>query len=272
MNQVQRYTQDELRSLNRREILPVDPKLLEFFSKFPKTKYTNNDYQNPYNLNFIFHRKKLFPTHEPFSDQKIIADFKSILLKLTRDNLDETSKHILNINFPQTIKPKIATVLHKTIINCIFLVDVYAELILLISRQDNEITNYLNEIIIQQLYHPKKFSDENDEIACETAEQKEKKWRISNGLLIAELFLNNVYSPQFMVNDIIVPIVNHIKVEDTINIEVLKKIFPIILPKLVESKTNISSIFYKLKKISENKEYPPRLRYLLMDIIELNKK
>lgn len=264
-----RYHPETLRSLNCKNIYPIEPSLLDFFNTFQKTRYPNVTYQNPYNPNFVSHRKKLFPTHEPFSDEKILADFKANLTKLTRENEEEITNLILQLHFPPGIEDKAAEVFHETVLSCIFLADVYVDLLLKMKKTCTKIVESVNQIVSQQLYHPREFSTANDEIACETAEQKAKKWRINNGLLIAELFLQGKYHHQFMINNIIVPIINHITIEDTINIEVLNKIMPLILPKLASSKANLSGIFYQLTKISQDKSYPSRLRYLLMDITDL---
>jgi len=300
------YTPEFLLSFNKKNVCPVRPDILAFFSQFPKNK---NPYQNPHNANFTSqNRKKILPVVEPFSDDKIIFDLKELLLKVNEENKVAVLEQILKLHFTPTCEDKVAELLLDITVSCIFLVHIYVDIMLGIESKCKNVIEKINKAIINQIYHPKEFSSANDDIACETAEQKSKKWRIHNGLLISELFLRDKYHHQFMINQVLVPLINGIPApapspapaqapvlvataststastssSDTskaqtgnlVNIEILNKIFPIVGPKLeIRHKANLDSIFFQLEQISKDKvNYPTRYRFIILDIIDLRKK
>lgn len=281
------YTPEFLLSLNKKNVYPIqslqeivvdkaadghDIDLITFFNMFQKNK---NSYHNPYNANFPSqNRKKIVPQIEPFSDDKIIFDLKELLLKVNDENKTFVLGQILKLHFTPTCEDKVSSLLLEITVNCIFLVHVYVDIILGIESKCKNIIEKINKAIINQIYHPKEFSSENDDVACETAEQKSKKWRINNGLLISELFLRGKYHHQFMINQVLVPLINGISPINLINIEILSKIFPIVGPKLeIAHKANLTDIFHQLEGISKDKvNYPTRNRFLILDIIDLRKK
>lgn len=270
------YTPEFLFSINKKNIYPIPNQVIAFFNQFPKNK---NPYQNPFNANFITqNRKKIIPTAEPFSDDKIIFDLRELILKVNEDNKSTILEQILKLHFTPTCEEKIAELLLEVTVNCIFLVHVYVDIILGIEGKCKNIIEKINKAIINQIYYPKEFSAENDDIACETAEQKSKRWRINNGLLISELFLRDKYPHQFMINHVLTPLINGVQqssdTKNLVNIEILNKIFPIVGPKLeIRHKANLESVFLQLEKISQDKaKYPTRHRFIVMDIIDLRKK
>jgi len=268
------YTPETIQELNKSNLIPLNPNLLKFFQRFPKSKYSNVIYNNSLNKNFpTQNRKKILPKLEPFTDEKTLFDLKALLIKVNDENQATILDQILKLNFTENSIDKVAELVHEVTVNCIFLVKVYVDIILQMEEKCPKIIEKINFNIIKQLYQPKVFDPANDEFACETAEQKAKKWRINNGMLISELFLRDKYHYQFMMDKIINPLIADISADDMVNIEVLHKIIPIVGPKLeLKHKLNLTELFTQLTELSANKAYPPRLRFLIMDVIDLRKK
>lgn len=272
------YTPELLFSLNRKGIFPLNTEGLNFFSQFPKSK---NPYNNPLNNNFIVHsanggnggRKRLLPIIEPFSDDKIMFDMKELLLKVNETNKATIIDQITKLHFTPSCEDKLADMILDVTINCIFLVNIYVDIILSMESKHKNIINRINKAIIYQIYCQRKFPSENDANACETSEQKAKKWHINNAILIAELFLRNKYRPDMIINKVLTPLIDQITPDNTVNIELLTKIFPIIGPKIeIMYGMSLDGIFSRMEQISNDSRYETRLRFLIMDMIDLRKK
>ena len=268
------YSIQTLYSLNKKNIYTINSELINFFNTFPKNKYINTPYRNPLNINFKEQtRKKLFPTIEAFSDEKIISELRSILIKLTPENKKIILKQLYKIRISPTCLDKVVELLHQITIDCIFLVETYVDIFLNVEQWNKTMIDKLYERIIKQFYHPIKFSTKFDNIACETAEQKEKRWKINNAIIIAEFFRKNKINHQFMINKIFIPLINGIKQGNLLNIEILHKILMSIKPQLTQkNQVNLSDLLNQIEKLSKEQTYQHRLRFLLMDIIELYKK
>jgi hypothetical protein len=268
MNKV-KYTQQELREINNEDISPYSTELIGFFEKFPRR---NKDvrYNNPFNFNYKNGRKKIFKSEVP--DQIILADIRNNLSKLTSDNIDEIYANITKIQIPQHLEEQVASSLFETIINCIFLVDAYVDLIIKMENHNKNIVFIINNLICRQLYRPKIFSKDNDNIACETAEQKEEKWRVNNAILIAHLYLKHKYSDNFIMEKILPEYLDKISPTSTLNIKVINRVMPIIYPQLRRC-VNLQPTLSKIQSIANDKVgYPARLRYLLLDVLDIMKK
>ena len=177
-------------------------------------------------------RKRLLPIIEPFSDDKIMFDMKELLLKVNETNKATIIDQITKLHFTPSCEDKLADMILDVTINCIFLVNIYVDIILSMESKHKNIINRINKAIIYQIYCQRKFPSENDANACETSEQKAKKWHINNAILIAELFLRNKYRPDMIINKVLTPLIDQITPDNTVNIELLTKIFPIIGPKI----------------------------------------
>jgi len=267
-----KYTPNELLLLNDAKLCSIPADLIKFFSRFPRSKIAE-PYNNQYNIyqgQPPKERKHIFKEVEAFSDEKIILDVKSTLNKLTDKNKKEIFNSFFNLYIPINAYIIAANTIHQVMIECIFHINPYIEFLVELQNQKEQLFSLVISMIEKQFVNPRSFDNTNDANAIETSIQKAKKWRINNTIIIAHLCKSGHYSVEYTCNDYLSKLIKHITPTDPLNIEIIKNVIPIVkdIPRFKAVYTN-SQIKNSLDTISNDKNYENRLRFLIMDIVDM---
>lgn len=267
-----KYTPNDLSLLNDAKLCSIPADLIKFFSRFPKSK-VSEPYNNQYNIyqgQLPKERKQIFKEVEAFSDEKIILDVKSTLNKLTEKNKKDIFNSFFNLYIPINAYNIAANTIHQVMIECIFMINPYIEFLVELQNQKEELFSLVINMIEKQFANSRSFDNTNDANAIETSIQKAKKWRINNTVIVAHLCKSGHYNVEYTCNDFLSKLIEQITPTDSLNIEIIKNIIPIVkdIPQFKSVYAN-SQIKNSLDTISNDKNYENRLRFLIMDIIDM---
>jgi hypothetical protein len=255
------YTYEQLLALNQPDLSNYNLRLCGFFKDIAEHSYSvqvgrdvKNNYPNKYNI--YFNRIKTRPKHVKSTDPELLKKIRNILAKLSPSNVENFTVQLIEMfELEPSIEWKsVAELVYINMIDAIFIVDVYTRLLIRLEENFPLLIHHLHHMVHQQAYTPRKF--EHD-IVTETAVDKTKRWAVSNGLLIVELFHRGKYRREYL-NLVIETWLDASSPENTFYLDIMIKI----LPKLKKKNLN-GPLIEKLTKISQDMAYKSRVRCLL---------
>lgn len=253
-------TRTNLSSIIKRPTIPT----------YIKTKYADNPEQ-PVKISRgtarEASRRKLYVSKSNTIADKVNEQIREILTKLSDTNkaklFSDFSKYEIHDDCGQKLIDNIYT----------FTVDlpqpkfipVYAELIVLLKTKNNNIYQQLIKKIIDHTFNPVQFEK------TETSEAKEKRWKISNILLISEMY--RLHCPEIS-HDVIFAIIDHlsksISPKQTDSLEVLSELLKKVTDKLCQNHRNkLEPTITLIEGIATDQKYEIRHRFMIQDIVEL---
>jgi len=259
------YSLTALHALNSDKYRNIPGQLANFLAKIQSNKFLTS-YLNPYNRYLCppTQRKVLFPKAEAFSDEKIVEDLQTLLSKVTDQNVNQIKTKLRKIPFTQSCWGLILPMIHQVTIDCVFLIDSLLEILLELQEiQPDFLARYQN-LLEMQFKNPQVFVA--TELSLETAEDKHKRWIISNSQIMCALYKKGIYDNQWL-SDFLDTIFENISPENPIGIEILNQNWDSIRRQIPPeiSEAAIS----RMDDLSHDPEYPNRLRFLLMDLIDM---
>lgn len=249
------YDYETLLRLNSPNLSNLDLTLIGFFNtlqSYQITKEMRFHFPNKHNIHF--NRRRVRPKAVISNDPIVLKKLRSCLSKISPQNMDSITGQITEILSAQDYDWKdVSEHFYASAIDNIFLVDVFVQLMIQLNETNHQLIHHLHHLIQNQVYQPRSFTD----TLSEEGEHKAKRWQISNGLLITEIYQQNRYSREYLIK-----ILNHwmdsITKDKLIPLEILIKV----VPKLSEADLP-PEMSGKLKEIGQNKDFPMRLRLLL---------
>lgn len=257
------HTVEQFNNINCAELVSVDIALNTFF-KTIKDKSSSNlitykdiRHQYPNKYNIFFNHRRTRPKVITCNDPETIKKIRAIMSKISPQNYTIMKEKFLGFLKDATIPiMEIADAVYINLIDNISMnVNLFIDLISQIAPEVPKLAFYLHQSINHQIYNPKQFTINT---ITETAEDKIKRYKIGNALLITNMFLRRLYSPKFFLLSVIHWIEN-VSPTNLIDLEIFVKILP-----LLSKKHLTANIIKKLNEITNTKEYPNRLRYLLI--------
>lgn len=202
---------------------------------------------------------------EAFSDDSIIKNIRSILGKISPQTTDKLTVSLLGIKYPANpeFREQFVALYHTVVMECIHWVDMYMELYKNLREKDAEFATAFGKLIIDKLSQPDSFPNE----------VKTKKFITSNFHVTIRLYLDKQFSDEIIKSAFATMLEADVYKEKFLGIE-------IICNGLTECGRNLERRSSKLvkdlikdfKKMSEDKDtYPSRIRFMLMDLIDLHK-
>lgn len=253
---IQTYDYDTLIGLNHPDLSGLDLKLVSFFNSlpvYPITKEIRYYYPNKFNIHF--NKNRIRPKAVVSNDPEIRKRIRSTLSKVSNQNIDKMTDHILELLAQQDDYDwkDISELFYAIILDNIFFVDLFVHILKKIEEKYPKLIHHIHHLIINQLYHPRQFNDN----LSESGTDHSKRWEIANGLLIVDIYHKKNYSRQFLLRTINLWL-SEASHEHLVPLEILVKA----LPKL-EGVSLGKDISDKIRLISQDKVYPSRLRLLL---------
>lgn len=250
-----KYTYELMLELNHSELSNLDLALLGFFKSLPPyaiTKEMRYHYPNRHNIHF--NRKRARPKSVISDDPEVLKRLRACLSKITEQNFDAMTEQIVKILSSKDYDwNDVSSQMYLSVIDNIFLAPIFVKLLGELETEYSTLIHSFHHHILTQLSTPRVFND----TISETGPDKSKRWQISNSLLMAELYTQKHYSPNFIVTHIN-RWLEEASADNLIPIEILIKMMPkcnnLILPPNVDK---------RLQEISKDKSYPTRLRLLL---------
>lgn len=240
---------------NNHDLSNLDLTMVGFFSQLPDYHITKEmRFHFPNKFNIHFNKRRVRPKTVISDDPEVLKRLRSCLSKISDQNFDTMAKQINDILSAANYDWKdVSAQVYFQVIENIFLVPVYVKLLKELEQEYSKLVHHFHQLILEQLKCPQQFKDS----LSEAGRDKTKRWQISNGLLIIEIFNQGKYSQQFM-QETLKFWLGEISLENLVPLEVLIKV----LPKLKELEVP-EDLKTKLKEISNDKSYPNRLRLLL---------
>lgn len=254
------YDLKTLLNMNNVDLTLDDTSLISFLTtinNFKITKEMRFHYPNKHNVHF--NRLKARPKNIICQDPEIIKNIRSLLGKISVQNYDTIKDKIVDLCKNNSVCwDELSKYIHNIIIDNIFIIDAYINLLIDLEKNGFKKLIYnIHQLIVEQINNPKNF--ENDTLS-ETAIDKVKRWKISNSILLVNLFNRGKYSKEFL-NKQLDHWVSEININNQQNLEILLKIVPLFAnDKLPIMNDNVKT---KLQNIIDNKAYPSRFRLML---------
>jgi len=259
------YSLQELREANCPEYTRGDPDLDEFFKQIHRNKFLHG-YLNPYNYHLCppGQRKGLFPKANAFSDEKLVEDLKGILSKVTEKNLATVKEKVARIPFTPSSWELIIPMLHQVTVDCVFLIESLLDVLEVLHKSYENLWVEYKELLWQQFTDPREFED--NDLSLENAEDRHKRWILSNCEIIAHLFRRNHYSSEWFVTEVLESLVTEITPENSLGIDIIIHIWELFSKKIPYD--NMDKVINRLDEISQDDHFPQRQRFLLLDLLE----
>lgn len=253
------YDYDMLMGLNHPDLSALDVNLISFFNDLPSYQITKEiRYFYPNKFNIHFNRNRARPKTVVSNDPEITKKLRSNLSKVSDQNIDKMTDRIKELLTQQEDFDwkDISLLFYEIIIQNIFFVNLFVNILKILEPKHPKLIHHIHHLIINQVYHPRTFKD----TLSEPGENKAKRWQVSNGLLIAQIYKARKYSQLFM-EKILKMWLSRTSPESLVPLEILVKV----IPELKKEKgfKLEKSISEKLTAISQDKSYPGRLRLLL---------
>jgi len=258
------YSLQELRLANSDKYRKISPDLASFLAKIHRNKFLHG-YLNPYNHYLCppDQRKKLFPKAEAFSDEKLVEDLRTMLGKVTEKNQLQVKEKIRKIPFTDSSWDLILPMVHHVTIDCVFLIDVLLEIIMVLQELNPKFLKQYQNLLWEQFQNPRVFVA--NELSLETIEDKQKRWTLSNVQIMFQLYKLDHYDETWIEN-FLDEILDQITPENLIGIEILNQNWENIRRKLPAK--ILERTLKQMGEISQDDDFPNRLRFLLMDLID----
>ena len=262
------YDFETMMTFNHPDLSNIDLHMIDFFSKLPVYPITKEiRFHYPNKFNYHFNKRKVRPQTIISSDPEILKRLRSNLSKLSEQNIDTITENIKQLlGHGHHDWKQIADLFYVITIDNVnsketLLTSIYVKLLVKLEKYYHFLLHYLHQKIKNQVYHPHSFTD----TFSESGKDKEKRWRISNCLLILEIFHQGKYKKEFL-QEVLNHIASQISYENTLPLEV----FVIVLRKMKPGEIP-DEISKKLMETAEDKNYPARLR-LLLDLPKIDHK
>lgn len=261
-----KYSPEQLDALNNASLAQGPAELKAFFKKF---RLPGNDHVYPNRFNCVFHaetahevRKPLFKKPEAFTDEKIVMDLRKILAKVSEQNKTTLRKQLLTIQPSETCGAAIADLFYQIAIDCVFLVDIYVPIYYQYSQetQHPEIMDRFLELVRQEYREPRQFEDTD----CETGEHRRRRWYLNNWLVICQLYCLKRLDAEQLLQEFLLPTMSLAKERDDLRIEAVCKTLAV----LGSEPSFYRAIADDLSQLSQDKELPSRLRFMVQDAID----
>ncbi len=250
---VMRYQYEDLLILNSKNLCSVNPQLVFFFQKISITKSNKIYYPNKFNI--YFNKKRSRPKKVLCQDPEIIRKIRSVLSKITSQNYDKLYEQLTNhLDKYAFDDSEIGEHIYNCIIDNIFHIDTYINLLTCLELNHPKIIYYVHKLITDQAKNPKQCLKNT---ISESMQDKEKRWQISNAILLTKLYVKNKYSKEFL-NECVSIWLLKTTLNHVMGLEIMIKITP-----LLDTKSLYQNNAKLLNDFAKNVDYPPRLRYLL---------
>jgi len=258
-------------SLNRPEYTYISKEIRDFFNEIGEpyrlaiqaSQRKDATYTNNYNTFFYGHtvRKKVTASNDP----ELLKQLRVCLSKLTESNYVKIEEKIFSIinNIELDSWINVAELVHTNMIDNIFLIDIYIKLLISLKKEYDELVKEINCLLYKQVLKPAVYTKNT---ISETGVDKTKRWKISNAMIITNLYLDKKYSNKFF-NKIVDKWLSKISYKNQENLEIFVKILP-----LIETTDLDKHIIDKIKRMKQDKEYTGRIRFLLEFKSEKGKK
>lgn len=183
-----RYTLSQLTALNTGAILQHG-ELHDMFETIKGSKWAiSTTYLNPHNHRLTSKKQgfELARSHV-YSDESILENFRNAFTKITVKNIVSAVAIINQLRIPDTMHGAIADLFHTSMAESQFLLNEYLTVLLTFSNAgvEKKIVHLFCKGVIKEFKTPR----EHHASKIETAEQKAKRWRLGNCLLIMKLYL-----------------------------------------------------------------------------------
>jgi hypothetical protein len=222
-------------------------------------------------------RKRLYEKPEAFSDAGLLADIKTCLGKMSRDNIASITTQLLKYQLDkESCLDEIIRIIYESAIDSVYLVDLYVDIFLVIHKRFPKVIPGLNQRILREIREPCDFTNE-PETLTETHKQKAERWQLSNILIFGELFLKGVYNID-LYKKFLAILISRATPADPFPLKVVAELLTKTMPKLHSLNTcgnpgnkacsdGLCDVIRSLFEISNNKAYPGQIRFPLMNII-----
>lgn len=250
-----RYTYDEMMGMNNVDLSNIDLTLIGFFNSLPIYSITKEmRFHFPNRCNVHFNKRRVRPKAVISDDPVLVKKLRSCLSKISPQNMESMTKQINEILGSQNYDWKdVSEHVYTSAIDNIFLVDIFVKLMIELNKTRSQLIHHMHHLIKEEVYKPRVFEN----TLSEDGVGKNKRYQLSNSILITEIFMQGKYSEKYMLG-LLDYWLSSINVDNLIPLEILIKI----LPKL--TKLQISKeLVEKLNSVSKDKAYPTRLRLLL---------
>lgn len=272
------YTYDEIVKINSKDNVIMDVKLMLFFDDLIKN--TNNNtipkkpqhinpkvnkfhkviddivYSNKHNIHFYPENRNIRVKVIRSHDDEVLKGIRVIFSKITAQNFNSQKDELITIfkNNDPINWEQISNYVYYTIIDNIFLVDVYIKLLEELESPYPQFIENIHKITNREATNPTIY-DKNTIV--EEAADKTKRCAIGSGLLIANFYNKGKYTKEY-VNTIVAHWIQSVTTEKILGLEILVKFIKVINKEIID-KNSIE----KLKEIKNTKDYPGRIRFLL---------
>lgn len=210
------------------------------------------------------------PTHEifkseAFSDEKVLKEFRSILCKLAPATEEKLTASFLSVKYQSTKEfyHKLVDQCWITLMEGIAWVDMYTRLYHKMGEKDKEFSRIFEENLITKLKEPMTYPNE----------VKTKKFINSNLHVVLKYYLSGHYSETVFLNALEYMFENELYKEQGRGVDCLGTAFKECGGDIEEKSPEVmKKLIKRFKKISkDDNEYPSRIRFLAMDIVDLQK-
>ena len=236
-------------------------KKYEVLIKNNKIKYTGINTNVPLHLLQKYGNVKV----PKVGEKSISIKIKEIFSKMSVSNYEEMIVKLSELNIQNDkFDDEIPTLIFETMIDLIYLIDVYIYVIKYLKENLSEI---YNKVIHKCVHYNDKYLKMNDI-------NKVKRWRINNVKLLSQLFLNG-----YVTNNQLTKIIDHYlhccRPDDDIYVYLVTEIIGIIMnpPNIPSIQFNklpddyLDAVFDKLSLISISKEYSSHVRIKINNAI-----
>lgn len=238
--------------------------------QYLQDKYGNSTYERKPRERVIRrgkrnYRKERLSRHRNNPDsgpESVNCEIRQILSRLSASNKEKLFKKFTDCKITNECGSVLVNNMYAFALDCNYIVDVYAEIILLLKSKNEYLYNQLIEKIRSTARDPLKFEGDDEE-------GKSKRWWIGNISLISEL--HRLSPSEFSskeIYDLVKFLLSNID-KSSNHLEVACELLKKVLPNLIKGGVNVDYVVDKLDSICTDKNYESRLRFLAEEVVDI---
>lgn len=257
---VNQSLQSNLSSVIKRPLIPAYLKDKYGEEQFIKNSISRGTFKDQRNLT----RKRIFTEKTDSKIDLVCNKVRDILSKLSQATKPQLFKEFMNIDITDDCSD-LVSYFYEYAIDCVYIITVYVELMLLLKQKNQKIYDQLIELIKNYAIKYPVFT--------ESEAGKTKRWRIANCHLMIEVYHQNKDDIDLkQIAQVIETLGQALDASQSETLEVICEFLKKILPHLLKDSNHsrlVDTLIAQFESISHNQSYDLKTRFAVQEVLDV---